>query len=254
MVSRNPAMLDIFSLIRRIASYFRNTLIMGDTGTGKEVVARALHNLSNASDEPFIVCNCSGMVEDLIESELFGHVKGAFTGAVSDKAGLFEAAGKGTIFLDEIGHMPLNFQPHLLRVLQDGEFRPVGSTQSKQAECRVIAATNANLKEKINMGLFREDLYFRLAVITIELPALRERKEDIPLLIRFFLQRLKESIGKDIAGISMPAQRGLMTYDWPGNIRELENVIERAILVTSANFIRPQDLPAHVTNIGKKEY
>ncbi len=252
MVSKNPGMIDIFSLITRVAPYFRNMLITGDTGTGKEVLARALHNLGPSSQEPFIVCNCSGLVEHLIESELFGHVKGAFTGAVSNKAGLFEAAGNGTIVLDEIGDMPVNFQPHLLRVLQDGEFRRVGSTETMKARCRVIALTNADLKEKINQGLFREDLYFRLAVINIELPSLRERKEDIPLLCRYFLKKFREKIGKKVAGISMPAQRCLMSYNWQGNIRELENTIERAILLTTVNFIRPQDLPPSILH-GQKE-
>ena len=252
MISRNPAMINIFSLIRRVASCFRGILITGDTGTGKEVLARALHDLSRAAEEPFIVCNCSGMVEHLIESELFGHVKGAFTGAVSNKQGLFEAAGSGTIFLDEIGHMPKSIQPHLLRVLQNGEFRRVGSTETRKARCRIIAATNADLKEEIAKGHFREDLYFRLAVITVELPRLMERKEDIPLLSRFFLKKFRKSVGKDVAGIAMPAQRSLMSYDWPGNIRELENVIERAVMLTNASFIRPQDLPSHIREERKE--
>ncbi len=219
---------------------------MGETGTGKEMLAKALHSLSPLSREPMIVCNCSGLVENLIESELFGHVKGAFTGAISDKEGLFEAAGNGTIFLDEIGHMPLSFQPHFLRVLQDGEFRRVGSTQTMKAKCRVIAASNVDLKEKINEGLFREDLYYRLSTITIQLPALKERKEDIPFLCRFFLQRFRKNIGKSVVGISNPTRQLLMSYDWPGNIRELENALERAVLVTTTNFIRPLDLSLHI--------
>ncbi len=253
MVSKTPVMLDIFNLIKRVAQYYRTMLILGDTGTGKEVMAKAVHKLSPVSSEPFIVCNCSGLVENLIESELFGYVKGAFTGAVSDKKGLFEVAGNGTIFLDEIGDMPLSFQPHLLRVLQDGEFRPVGSTETKKAGCRVIAATNADLQEKVKTGKFREDLFFRLAVITIEVPSLRERKEDIPLLCRFFLNKLNNKIGKEIRGITMDAKRIIMAYDWPGNIRELENIIERAVLVTTVNFIRSQDLPVLVLDTGNKD-
>ncbi len=249
MVSKNPDMLDIFSLIRRVSSHYRTMLIMGGTGTGKEVLARAIHNLSPYSKEPFIACNCSGFVDTLIESELFGHVKGAFTGAVSDKKGLFEAAGKGAIFLDEIGEMPLSFQPHLLRVLQDGEFRRVGSTRLMKAECRVIAATNSDLYENVKKRLFRQDLYFRLAAFTVELPLLKERKEDIPLLCRFFLNRFEEKIGKGALGITRPAQSLLISYDWPGNIRELENVLERAVLVTSVNFIRQQDLPSYIHGI-----
>jgi len=223
--------------------------ITGETGTGKEVLARRVHKLSQSSNEPFIACNCSGFIETLIESELFGHVKGAFTGAIADKKGLFEAAGSGTLFLDEIGDMPLGFQPHLLRVLQDGEFRPVGSTRTMRAKCRVIAASNVDLEEKVKKGLFREDLYFRLAVITIDLPALRERKEDIRLLCYSLMNKFKKSIKKKVIGISIPAQRYLVSYDWPGNVRELENVIERAILVTTANFIRPQDLPPYIKNL-----
>ncbi len=246
MVSKNPAMLDIFSLVRRVAPYYRTMLINGDTGTGKEVLARTLHGFGPGAGEPFIVCNCSGLVEHLIESELFGHVKGAFTGAVSDKEGLFEAAKNGTILLDEIGHMPLSFQSHLLRVLQNGEFRRVGSTKTMKAKCRVIAATNVDMTEWVDKGLFRKDLYYRLSVITVQLPPLRERKEDIPFLCRFFLDRLRKNIGKDVKGISTPTRRFLMSYDWPGNIRELENVLERAVLLTSTNFVRPQDLPKYI--------
>ena len=252
MVSKSPAMLDIFSLIRRIAPYISTILITGTTGTGKEVIARACHNLGPDAKEPFVTCNCSGMVETLIESQLFGHVRGAFTGAISDKKGLFEAAGRGTIFLDEIGDMPLSFQPHLLRVLQNGEFVRVGSTQTMKTRCRIIAATNADLFEQVKQGLFREDLFFRLSVITINLPLLKDRKEDIPLLCYFFLKKLREKTGKDIRGITMAAKHLLLSYDWPGNIRELENVLERAGLITTANFIRLQDLPKYLAvNAGK---
>lgn len=254
MVSKNPTMLEIFSLVRRIAPYYRTMLITGGTGTGKEVLARAIHRLSPVADEPFVTCSCSGLVETLIESELFGHVKGAFTGAVSDKKGLFEAAGNGTIFLDEIGDMPLSFQSHFLRVLQDGEFRRVGSTKTMKANCRVIAATNVDLYEKVKQGLFREDLYFRLAVITIKLPLLKERKEDIPLLCYYFLNKLNKRMGKDIRGITTAAKSLFMAYDWPGNIRELENVLERAVLITTANFIRVQDIPSYIREtVTRKE-
>ncbi len=249
MVSKNSTMLDIFSLIRRVAPYYRTMLIMGETGTGKEVLARAVHHLSLSSKKPFVACNCSGFIETLIESDLFGHVKGAFTGAISNKKGLFETAGDGNILLDEIGDMPLSFQPHLLRALQNGEIRRVGSAQPMKAKCRVIATTKVDLYEKVKKELFREDLYFRLAVITIKLPPLRERKEDIPLLCRFFLNRFREKIGKEVAGISRPAQSLLMAYDWPGNIRELENVLERAILVTTESFIRLQDLPSYIKKL-----
>ena len=253
MVSKNPAMLDIFSLIRRVAPYYRTMLIIGGTGTGKELLAKAVHNFSSMAKEPFVACNCSGLVETLIESELFGHVKGAFTGAVSDKKGLFEAAGNGVIFLDEIGEMPLSFQSHFLRVLQDGEFRRLGSTKSMKANCRVIAATNVELYDKVKKGLFREDLFFRLAVITIKLPELKERKEDIPLLYSYFLNKIKTKLGKDVRGITMDAKHLLMSYNWPGNIRELENVIERAVLVTPVNFIRAQDLPTYIKESAKRD-
>ncbi len=253
MVSKNPAMLDIFSLMRRVAPYYRTVLIIGGTGTGKELLAKAVHNFSSAAKEPFVACNCSGLVETLIESELFGHVKGAFTGAVSDKKGLFEAAGNGVIFLDEIGEMPLSFQSHFLRVLQDGEFRRLGSTKSMKANCKVIAATNVELYDKVKKGLFREDLFFRLAVITIKLPELKERKEDIPLLYSYFLNKIKTKLGKDVRGITMDAKHLLMSYNWPGNIRELENVIERAVLVTPVNFIRAQDLPTYIKESTKKD-
>lgn len=252
MVSRNPAMLDIFSLVQRVAPYFRTMLITGSTGTGKEALARAVHDMSPGKEEPFMVCNCSGLVENLIESELFGHLKGAFTGAIADKKGLFEAAGGGTIFLDEIGHMPLSFQPHLLRVLQDGEFRRVGSTETSKAKCRIIAATNVDLKERIRQGLFREDLYYRLSAVIMELPPLRERKEDIPLLSRFFLDRFCRKTEKEVVGISIPTKHLLMTYNWEGNVRELENALERAALITIANFIRPEDLPESIRNVKKK--
>lgn len=253
MVSKNPAMLDIFSLMRRVAPYYRTVLIIGGTGTGKELLAKAVHNFSSVAKEPFVACNCSGLVETLIESELFGHVKGAFTGAVSDKKGLFEAAGNGVIFLDEIGEMPLSFQSHFLRVLQDGEFRRLGSTKSMKANCKVIAATNVELYDKVKKGLFREDLFFRLAVITIKLPELKERKEDIPLLYSYFLNKIKTKLGKDVRGITMDAKHLLMSYNWPGNIRELENVIERAVLVTPVNFIRAQDLPTYIKESTKKD-
>ncbi|OGT19771.1 MAG: hypothetical protein A2V90_04340 [Gammaproteobacteria bacterium RBG_16_57_12] len=243
IVGRNPNMLEIFNFIRRIAPYFRSVTITGETGTGKERIARALHEESPVADQPFVALNCGGIVRELIESELFGHMKGAFTGALQDKMGLFEAAGQGTLFLDEIGTLPLAVQPHLLRVLQDGSFRRVGSTQPQTARCRIVAAANVDLQEEVKAGRFREDLYFRLAPLTIHLPPLRERKDDIPLLIRYFLERISAKIGKRIAGVSRPAQKALIAYHWPGNVRELENVIERASIMAGESFIQSQDLP-----------
>jgi transcriptional regulator with PAS, ATPase and Fis domain len=242
-------MLDIFSLIRRIAPYYRTVLISGETGTGKEVIAKALHVSSPWARHPFIVCNCGGLVEGLIESELFGHLKGSFTGAVKDKTGLFEAAGEGTIFLDEIGELPLSFQTHLLRVLQDGEFRRVGSLTPSKARCRVIAATHKNLEIEVKDGRFREDLYFRVTPLIIKVPPLRERKDDLPLLCRFILDRFNKTTGKKVYGISRPAQSILMTHNWPGNIRELQNVLEQAGILTAESFIRHSDLPGYLMEL-----
>lgn len=243
IVSRNPLMLEIFSLIRRIAPYYKTVLIMGETGTGKEVIANALHASSPFSKHPFLICNCGGLVENLIESELFGHQKGAFTGADRDKAGLFEAAGEGTLFLDEIGELPLSFQSHLLRVLQNGEFRRVGSHQISKARCRVIAATNRDLEQDVKAGRFREDLFFRISPLIIKVPALRDRKDDIPLLYRVLLEKFVRRTGKKIFGISRPAQSILMSYHWPGNVRELENVLEQGAMLASESFISFDDLP-----------
>ncbi len=245
-VGRNPLMLDIFSLIKRIAPYYRIALISGETGTGKEVVAKALHASSPWSGYPFVVCNCGGLVEGLVESELFGHTRGSFTGAVKDKTGLFEAAGEGTLFLDEIGELPLSFQPHLLRVLQDGEFRRVGSHMPSKARCRVIAATHKSLEAEVKEGRFREDLFFRITPLVVKVPPLRERKDDLPLLCRSILDRFNRTRGKKVFGISRPAQSILMAHNWPGNVRELENVLEQAAIFTTESFIRPQDLPVYL--------
>jgi len=253
VIGKNPKMLDIFTLIRRIAPYFKTITIMGETGTGKEVIGKALHLLSPAAKKPFIVCNCAGLVESLVESELFGHTKGAFTGAIMDKIGLFEAAEEGAIFLDEIGELPLSMQPRLLRVLQSGEFRRVGSNKLLKAHCRVIAATNKDLAHEVKSGKFREDLYYRLTPLTIHMPPLRDRKDEIPLLCRFFLERFNERTGKKVLGISRPAQAALLTYDWPGNVRELENILEQSAVITTETFIRLEDLPIHLREIPAKQ-
>jgi DNA-binding NtrC family response regulator len=253
VIGKNPKMLDIFTLIRRIAPYFKTITIMGETGTGKEVIGKALHLLSPAAKNPFIVCNCAGLVESLVESELFGHTKGAFTGAIMDKIGLFEAAEEGTIFLDEIGELPLSMQPRLLRVLQSGEFRRVGSNKLLKAQCRVIAATNKDLAHEVKSGKFREDLYYRLTPLTIHMPPLRDRKDEIPLLCRFFLERFNERTRKKVFGISRPAQAALLTYEWPGNVRELENILEQAAVITTETFIRLEDLPIHLRETPVKK-
>jgi DNA-binding NtrC family response regulator len=246
IVARNPKMLEICSFIRRIAPYFKMVTIIGETGTGKEVVARALHSLSARAKDPLLVCNCGGFVETLIESELFGHKQGSFTGATKDKVGLFEAAGEGTLFLDEIGELPLSFQPHLLRVLQNGEFRPIGSHQALYAKCRVISATSKNLHQEVKNGKFREDLFYRVTPLVINIPPLRERKDDIPLLSRFILNKSNAATGKKIVGISRSAQAALISHDWPGNVRELENVIEQAVILATESFIKPEHLPGYL--------
>jgi DNA-binding NtrC family response regulator len=253
VIGKNPKMLDIFALTRRIAPYFKTVIIMGETGTGKEIIGKALHSLSPVAKHPFIVCNCAGLVEALVESELFGHTKGSFTGATADKIGLFEAAGEGSIFLDEIGELPLSMQPRLLRVLQSGEFRRLGSNKLLKAQCKVITATNKDLSHEVKNGRFREDLYYRLTPLTIHMPSLRERKDEIPLLCRFFLERFNERTGKKIHGISRPAQAALLSYEWPGNVRELENILEQATVVTIETFIRLDDLPPHIRESQMKE-
>ncbi|GMR05303.1 MAG: sigma-54 dependent transcriptional regulator [Thermodesulfobacteriota bacterium] len=246
VVGRNPRMLEIFNYLRRVAPYYKTLTVTGETGSGKEEVAKALHAVSPASKEPFVVCNCASLVESLIESELFGHKKGSFTGAIADSAGIFEAAGQGTVFLDEIGDLPLSFQPHLLRVLQNGDFRRVGSSKTLKARCKVIAATNRDLSREVREGRFREDLFFRLTPLTIEVPPLRARKDDIPLLCRLMLNRFHGRTGKRISGISTGAQTALMGYDWPGNVRELENVIENMAIMVNDGFIRLEDLPEEI--------
>lgn len=250
VVGKSPRMLDIFNYLRRIARYYKTATIMGETGAGKEEIAKALHQTSPGAKEPFLVCNCGAMVATLIESELFGYKKGAFTGAVADTPGIFEAAGEGTVFLDEIGDMPLSLQPHLLRVLQGGDFKRVGSTQSLKARCRVITATNKDLAKEVKDGRFREDLYFRLTALTIHVPPLRERKDDIPLLSRYMLNRFHHRTGKKVLGISMQAQAALMAYDWPGNVRELENLIEHLAILTTEPFLRIEDLPPGIRGRG----
>lgn len=253
IVGRNPRILDIFAFIRHIAPHYKTVTITGETGTGKEIIARVLHSLSPGAQNPFVACNCGGLVETLVESELFGHKKGAFTGAIIDKTGLFEAAGEGTIFLDEIAELPLSIQPRLLRVLQNGEFRPIGSNQTLKAKCKVIAATNKYLSEEVKNQRFREDLFYRLTPLTISLPPLRERKDDIQLLCRFLLERLNKKIGKNILGLSRPVQAILLSYDWPGNVRELDNVLEQASIVTTESFIRLSDLPPFMREIQEKK-
>ncbi len=243
MVGRSPLMLEVYAKIRRIAPHFRTVLVTGATGTGKELVARALHRLSPAASGPFVVCNCSALVDTLVESELFGYVRGAFTGATQDKVGLFEYADHGTIFMDEVGELAPAAQAKLLRVLQNRQVQRVGSLTPRNVDVRVIAATHRNLKVMVRDGQFREDLYYRLAVIEIPLPTLASRREDLPLLERYFVQKFSDEYNKPIAGLSRRAQTRLATYSWPGNVRELENVVGNACMMTDTNLIDITDLP-----------
>lgn len=246
MIGRSPLMLDVFSKIRRIAPHFQTVLITGQTGTGKELVARALHRLRLAGSGPFAVCNCAAIVDTLFESELFGYVKGAFTGATEDRVGLFEYANRGTVFLDELGEMPLTAQAKLLRVLQHQEVHRVGSPTPRKVDVRVIAATNRDLRKLIGEGKFREDLFYRIGMLEIALPSLAERREDLPLLQRFMIEKYAQQYGKKITGITRRAQSYLSSYSWPGNVRELENVISLGIMMTDDSVIDLKDLPAAV--------
>jgi two-component system response regulator PilR (NtrC family) len=236
----------IFELIQNIAPQHSRVLITGESGTGKELVARAIHENSARAKTPFITINCGAFPETLLESELFGYVKGAFTGANENRAGLFHAAHGGTLFMDEIGNMSVTMQVKLYRVLQEGKVRAIGSTEETDVDVRIIAATNKDLAKEIAEGRFREDLYYRLSVIPIHLPPLRERREDIPLLAREFLGRLTKSMEKKIDGIEPEAMRRMEVYDWPGNVRELENTIERAIALESSNRISVDALPEKI--------
>jgi two-component system, NtrC family, response regulator HydG len=252
IIGHSPAMWELFSRIRRIAPHYRTALITGETGTGKDLVARALHRQSPVSQSRFVVLNCSAVVETLFESELFGHVRGAFTGADREKAGLVEHADGGTLFLDEIGDMPLATQAKMLRVLQNQEVQRVGSLSPRKVNVRVIAATNRNLEQAVANREFREDLYYRLAVVDLNTPPLRERREDLPLLIRFFLQKFTESHNKEVQGITQRAQLVLTRHPWPGNVRELENAIAHACMMTLSDVIDIQDLPKQLTAQSEK--
>ena len=246
IVGRSDKMLAIFKLIEQIARTDSTVLVTGESGTGKEWVARAIHFYSLRRDRPFVALNCGALPETLLESELFGHMKGAFTGASSNKKGLIEAAEKGTLFLDEIGEMTPMMQVKLLRVLQERKFRRLGGVEELEASMRVIAATNQDLTKLVAEAKFREDLYYRINVIPIHLPPLREREEDIPLLAEYFLAKNRDQMEKDIHGLSQETMELLDSYDWPGNIRELENVIERAVALEKSQMILPESLPEHI--------
>jgi len=242
LLGRSPAMQGVFALIRQAAPGDVNVLITGESGTGKELVAKALHFNSPRADRPFVPINCAAVPASLLESELFGHVKGAFTGAVTTRRGLFREAHGGTLFLDEIGDMAPELQAKLLRAIEDRSIRPVGSDQATALDVRIVAATNQDLPTRIRAGQFRDDLYYRLAVIPIQLPALRERKEDIPLLAEHFLSRAIATSGKQVSGFTPETMTMLLRHLWPGNVRELENVVERAVTLTAGGTIAPEAL------------
>jgi len=236
----------VVELVRRVAPTSATVLIRGESGTGKELIAKAIHHASDRARGPFVAINCGALPETLLESELFGHVRGAFTGASGTKKGLFEEADGGTLLLDEIGEMAPSLQVKLLRALQSGEIRPVGSTQAITVDVRVVAATNRDLEQLIRQGGFREDLFYRLNVIPVTLPPLRERREDIPLLAEHFLGRAAQRLGRSLR-LGPAAVDRLLRYPWPGNVRELENAIERAAILARDQTIEPDDLPPHVT-------
>src|SRR5215467_919309 len=243
VIGRSPLMLDLFAKVRRLAPHVRTTLISGATGTGKELVARALHRLSPARSGAFVVCNCAALSESLLESELFGYVRGAFTGALQDRTGVFQFANNGTVFLDEIGELPLSAQSRLLRVLQNREVQKLGSPVVHQLDLRVIAATHRDLQDMVSTGRFREDLYFRISQAALSLPQLADRREDLPLLTRHLVKLYSALYGKDINGVTRRAQIRLASYSWPGNVRELENVISNACLNAAGDTIDVHDLP-----------
>ncbi len=243
MVGRSPQMLELFALIRRVAPHFRVALVRGATGTGKELAAHALHALSPAAEGPFVIANCSAITESLFESEMFGHIKGAFTGANADKKGLFEAAHGGTLFLDELGDLPFAMQSKLLRAIQQQEIKPVGATATRKISVRVVAATNRPLEEMMGSGTFREDLYYRLSMVEIHLPSLAERMEDFPFLVRHFVAQFAGEYGKRLTGVTPRAQALLARHRWPGNVRELENVIGSACMMADGEIVDARDLP-----------
>lgn len=247
IIGKSSCMLDVFSLIERVARYPCTVLITGETGTGKEMVAHAIHKMSPRSNKKLVVCDCTALPESLFESELFGYVQGAFTGANRTKKGLFEEAHEGTLFLDEIGNLPFPLQSKLLRVLEEHQFRRLGSTENiKQLDLRVVAATNRDLKTDIKNKTFREDLFHRLSIVNIHLPSLQERQEDILLLCRHFIFQYNKKLNKAIRGTSRRVQKILSDYEWPGNVRELENVVERSIALCPKTFIDIDDLPKYL--------
>lgn len=248
IIGNSPVIQELFTMLRKVAPVDCNVLIQGGSGTGKALVALAIHQLSPKKDNPFVAFNCGGFTDELINSELFGHERGAFTGATTTKIGLLESAAGGTVFLDEIGEMPPNMQVKLLHVIQERQIFRVGGTKSIDLDIRIIAATNKDIKHEVELGSFREDLFFRLNVVSIAVPLLSDRREDIPLLIRHFIKKYSLAFHKQVTGIQEPALNILTNYSYPGNVRELENIIERAVALTDSEEIGPQDLPKDLQN------
>jgi two-component system response regulator PilR (NtrC family) len=242
IIGKSPAIEKVFEMIRKVAPTKSNVLVTGESGTGKELVARAIHSLAPQNSKRFLAINCSAIPESLLESELFGHMKGSFTSACQDKKGLFQCARGGTLFLDEIGHMPMSCEVKLLRAVEHKQIIPVGSTEPVDIDVRLIAATNKDLIKEINAGRFREDLYYRMNVVGIHLPPLRERKEDIPLLLEHFIKKYNAEMGKHCIGVSDEVMRLFMGYEWKGNIREMQNVIERAVIFAEDDVIKISDI------------
>jgi transcriptional regulator with PAS, ATPase and Fis domain len=251
VIGLSDSLVEVYRVIDRVADTTCTILITGESGTGKELVARAVHRKSPRNSKAFVAVNCGAIPEALLESELFGHARGAFTGAHANKVGRIALADGGTLFLDEIGEMPMSLQVKLLRVLQAREYSPVGDNRTLKADVRIVAATNVNLEQAVQAGTFREDLYYRLNVIHLTVPALRERPEDVPLLVQHFLKKAKERVGRTtIGGVSRAAAQILADYQWPGNVRELENTVERAVLLCQGVLIEPKDLPQRLCGLG----
>jgi transcriptional regulator with PAS, ATPase and Fis domain len=251
VIGLSDSLVEVYRVIDRVADTTCNILVTGESGTGKELVARAVHRASPRAPKAFVAVNCGAIPEALLESELFGHARGAFTGAHANKVGRIALAEGGTLFLDEIGEMPMSLQVKLLRVLQAREYSPVGDNRTLKADVRIVAATNVNLENAVQAGTFREDLYYRLNVIHLTVPALRERPEDVPLLVQHFLKKAKERVGRtNIGGVSRAAAQVLADYQWPGNVRELENTVERAVLLCQGSLIEPKDLPQRLCGLG----